>query len=108
MDRQTLRHYLAQADDDIDQATERLERHSRMMEELRLSGRDMSAANELMGRFERALESIRSDRQVILDLLGRPRGRRRGEASPRQQAEVAVVVQRSFGFSPTTGHSSSD
>ena len=83
MDRQTLRHYLAQADDDIDQATERLERHSRMMEELSLSGRDISGARELMTLFERALEGIRSDRRVILDLLGASRDRRRGQASPR-------------------------
>ncbi|MBS0523326.1 MAG: hypothetical protein JSS04_06785 [Proteobacteria bacterium] len=85
MDRQTLRHYLAQTDDHIDQATERLERHSRLLEQLKRAGRDTRAAEELMARFEQALESTRSDRQVILNLLDAPKNRRPGNELPPPQ-----------------------
>jgi hypothetical protein len=93
MDRQTLHRYLAQTDDHIDQATERLERHSRILEQLKLAGRDTSAAEELMARFERALEGIRSDRRVILDLLEAIKGRRRREEAVGPQTHGTIVVQ---------------
>jgi len=68
MDRQMLRHCLAQTDDQIGQAIERLEGHSRTIEQLKFAGQDTRAAEELMARFERAIEGLRS-RRTILELL---------------------------------------
>lgn len=68
MYRQMLRHCLAQTDDHINQAIERLEGHSRTIEQLKFAGHDTTAAEELMARFERAIEGLRS-RRTILDLL---------------------------------------
>jgi len=83
MDRQTLHRYLAQADDHIDEATERLERQSRMIERLKHAGRDPSAAEELGACFERTLESVRSERRTIIDLLGTLKGRSQKEKAPK-------------------------
>jgi hypothetical protein len=68
MYRQMLRDCLAQTDDHIYQATERLECHSRTIEQLKLAGHDTAAAEDLMARFERAIEGLRS-RRAILALL---------------------------------------
>jgi hypothetical protein len=74
MDRRTLDHYLAQTDDQIDQATERLERQSRIIERLKSGGRDTTADELLLACFERTLESIRSERRSIIHLLNALKG----------------------------------
>ena len=91
MDRRTLHHYLAQTDDHIDQVTERLERQSRIIEQLKRTGRATAAAEELTSLFEQTLEGIRAERQRILDLLGALRvERRRVEAQPRPDGALVV------------------
>jgi hypothetical protein len=73
MYRQMLRHYLAQTDDHIGHAVERLERHSRELQQLKRAGHDMGAAEELMARFERAIEGLRFRRAILAFLeSGRP------------------------------------
>lgn len=87
MNRQTLRHYLAQTDDQIDEATERLERHARLLEQLKLAHGDTRVAEELMARFEQALESARSDRRMILDLLDAAKNRHPRDELPNLQTD---------------------
>ncbi len=92
MDRRTLRHYLAQADDQIDHATERLERQARIIERLKSAGRDATGDEELMARFERTLEGIRSERRAIIDLLGALKGHRRSRKTPAPRPEEGIVI----------------
>jgi hypothetical protein len=75
MDRRTLYHYLAQTDDHIDQATERLERQSRIIERLKSAGCDTTADEVLLACFERTLEAIRSEHRSIAGLLNALKGR---------------------------------
>jgi hypothetical protein len=96
-----LRHYLAQTDDHIDQATERLERHSRALQQLQLTGRDTRAAEELLARFGRAIEGLRSDRRAIFDLLEAPRVRRRREEAREPPTGDTTVVRVSDGMFDT-------
>ena len=65
MKRKVLRLYLGQTDDDIDRATERLERQSRIVAYLTGSGRDTRVAEELVAQFERSLQNLRADREMI-------------------------------------------
>jgi hypothetical protein len=68
MYQQMFRHWLAQTDAHIERAIERLEGHSRTIEQHKLAGHNTMAAEELMARFERAIEGLRS-RRTILNLL---------------------------------------
>jgi hypothetical protein len=91
MDRRTLRHYLAQADDQIDHATERLERQARIIEQLKSAGRDATGDEELMARFERTLEGIRAERRAIIDLLAALKGHGRREQTSGPPPEEGIV-----------------
>jgi len=71
MKRRILRQYLGQTDDDIDRATERLERQARIATQLREAGRDTGIADELLSHFERSLRTLRDDRALILHALER-------------------------------------
>ena len=92
MDRRTLRHYLAQADDQIDHATERLERQARIIERLKSAGRDATGDEELMARFERTLDGIRAERRTIIDLLEALKGHPRREQTPGPRPEEGIVL----------------
>jgi hypothetical protein len=94
MDRRTLRHYLAQADDQIDHATERLERQARIIEQLKSAGHDSTGAEELMAHFEWTFGGIRAERRAIIDLLHALKGHRR-------KGEKPVVVP---AHTSTEGH----
>jgi hypothetical protein len=69
MKRSSLEQYLAQTDDHIDRATERLERLSRTAIQLKEAGRDTQMADELLTQFERSLQVLRTDRDLILRAL---------------------------------------
>jgi hypothetical protein len=90
MDRRTLHHYLAQTDDHIDQATERLERQSRTIERLKSAGRNTTADEILRACFERTLENMRSERRSIIDLLSALKGH------PQKEKMVQPVERLSF------------
>ena len=69
MKRSLLEQYLAQTDDRIDRATEQLERLSRTAIQLKEAGRDAQIADELLTQFERSLQILRNDRDLILRAL---------------------------------------
>ena len=71
MKRRTLRLYLGQTDDDIDRATDRLERQSRIAIRMKESGRDVRVAEELLTLFERSPQNLRTERELILRVLDR-------------------------------------
>jgi hypothetical protein len=77
MKRSLLEQYLGQTDDHIDRATERLERLSRMAVQLKEAGRESQIADELLAQFERSLQILRSDRDLILRALTEIEGRAR-------------------------------
>ncbi len=85
-----LRHYLAQADDQIDHATERLERQARIIERLKTAGDDAIGAEGLMACFERTLTGIRAERRAIVDLLDALKGRPPKQQTPVLQAEEVI------------------
>jgi len=69
MDGVTLRYFLDQTDDYIDQATQRRERQSRIIAQMKEAGQDSAQAEELLAQFEMTLASLRAERQMIQHLL---------------------------------------
>jgi hypothetical protein len=91
MDRQTLLRYLAQTDDHIDQAIERLERQSATIERLRRAGRDTRAAEDLLSQFECTLRGARAERRTITGLLEALSGGAAESAKPLPRQQPTLV-----------------
>jgi len=97
MKRSLLEQYLAQTDDHIDRATERLERLSRTAIQLKEAGRDAQIADELLTQFERSLQILRTDRDLILRALTQI-----GEG--RERVRVSLGHARSQSFTENGQH----
>jgi hypothetical protein len=69
MDGRTLRHFLDQTDDDIDRATQRKERQSRIIAQINEAGQDSAEASQLLAQFEMTLGSLRAERQMLRHLI---------------------------------------
>ena len=94
MKRSLLEQYLGQTDDHIDRATERLERLSRMAVQLKEAGRESQIADELLAQFERSLQILRTDRDLILRALTKiGEGRRRATAGRFDYAQPLRLTQ---------------
>jgi hypothetical protein len=93
MKRSLLEQYLGQTDDHIDRATERLERLSRIAIQLKEAGRDTQITDELLAQFERSLQTLRTDRDLILRALTQI-GEGRERVAQRRRTALVTRVPR--------------
>jgi hypothetical protein len=88
-----LLRYLAQTDDHIDQAIERLERQSATIETLRRAGRDTRAAEDLLSQFECTLKG------APLNVERSPVYSKHSAAEPRNQRSPFLANSRPWSVS---------
>jgi septal ring factor EnvC (AmiA/AmiB activator) len=67
LDKATLEEYLAQAEDQIDDARRRIERQRTVLAQV--NDADREQAQELLERFEWAFQTALADRELILKML---------------------------------------
>lgn len=69
MDKKTLRQYLSQAEDHIDDARRRIERQTQLASQLKAHGHDTVMAEQLLKQFKDTLQTLQADRDLIEDML---------------------------------------
>lgn len=70
MDPKLLEHYLSEMEEHVGTARLRVTRQATVLRLMRLEGRDVATAMELMTRFKRVLTTLEGIRDFILRQLG--------------------------------------